>query len=351
MSNMYGPESMSKTKQYYSIRCPIRGCPKTGWKTNWSECQGWLVNHLTVSEAESHTILTPEERNKLINTTNPEPLSDEDRNAWFEHERNKREAEARASESDRVARSSSQASGPVEDRHYEARSHAPRPSPTTPRRRSRSRRRSDRERERDRDRDRRRDRAGRAPEQDHEEPPPEHHEEELHADEFPEAQQPGIRPTTANPGITSKAAPGIRPTTAAIAEAVKETISQMGIQPAMQQVGASMQPAMQPAMQPPLLMQPPRQVMALTAPGAGAPIMTLSQPLQSANGGNVLVCTQFLKNIGECITRAQNACHMAKILSQKSVGLFANEEAILGACHADIEKALNIHGATLHGPT
>ena len=79
--------------------------------------------------------------------------------------------------------------------------------------------------------------------------------------------------------------------------------------------------------------------------------MALSTPLQSAgHGGSVLVSTQFLKSISECITRAQNACHMAKMLSQKSVGVFASEEAILGACHADIEKALNIHGATLHGP-
>ena len=74
-------------------------------------------------------------------------------------------------------------------------------------------------------------------------------------------------------------------------------------------------------------------------------MMTLSQPLQSANGGNVLVSTQFLKNISECITRAQNACKMAKMLSQKSIGLFANEEAILGACLTDIEKALHMQGA------
>ena len=79
--------------------------------------------------------------------------------------------------------------------------------------------------------------------------------------------------------------------------------------------------------------------------------MTLSTPLQTAgHGGNVLVSTQFLKSIGECITRAQNACHMAKMLSQKSMGVFASEEAILGACVADIEKALHMQGASLQGP-
>ena len=80
-------------------------------------------------------------------------------------------------------------------------------------------------------------------------------------------------------------------------------------------------------------------------------MMTLSQPLQSANpGGNVMVSTQFLKSLGECITRAKNACHMAMMLSQKSVGVFANEDAILVACLADIEKALNMQGASLQGP-
>ena len=340
--NMPGPEYMSKTKEYWSISCPVQGCKNKGWKQSWSECQGWLVNHLAVSTAESHKALSPEEKSKMINTTEPHPLSEEEKNAWFEHERYKAEGDNKAWDPQRGARSSSNASGQVSDGRYQS------PAPVTPRRRSRSRRRNDRER--DRDRDRRRDRAARGPAPDHEEPPPEGFEEELQADESHVAQ----RPETRTSGAIFSKAPGIRPTTSAVADAVQETLAQMGIQAPIQQ--------MQPPQQPPqgVIMAPARAAaytmpLAIPAPlqpsSSGAAVMALSTPLQSAgHGGSVLVSTQFLKNISECITRAQNACHMAKMLSQKSMGVFASEEAILGACVADIEKALNMQGASLQGP-
>ena len=80
--------------------------------------------------------------------------------------------------------------------------------------------------------------------------------------------------------------------------------------------------------------------------------MPLSTALQSTGQGahHVMVSTQILKNLSECIARAQNACKMAKMLSQKSVDVFGNEEAIFAACQSDVDRALLSQGATLQGP-
>ena len=341
--NMPGPEYMSKTKDYWSISCPVKGCKYKGWKQSWTQCQGWLSTHLSESTAESHKALSPEEKSKIINTTEPHPLSEEEKNAWFEHERYKAEGDNNAWDPQRGARSSSNASGHKEDGPY----HSP-ARPVTPlRRRSRSRRRS--ERERDRDRDRRRDRAARGPAPDHEEPPPEEFEDELQPDESRGAQRPETRTSG---GQWSKAS-GVRPTQSAIAGAVQETLAQMGIQAPIQQ--------MQPPQQPPqgVIMAPARAAaynMPLAIPAPAIP------PLQPSSGSTVLatsafqsagtinVSLQFLKNMSECITRAQNACKMAKILSQKSIDVFANEESIFAARQSDLERALLSQGATLQGP-